>query len=160
MQNNFNKEKTKPSEEKRAVSIFTEQEVRSTVKGFVLAWLRGHIEITFPDKEEILRFFKEDVKQDVSAIKATQLEVYTKKNFRDLILICSDVKPATPEEQRKALSDLFNAILIFRSSRRLEGEFLEYNFEERLRRLEGGLAVTNNLVKELIELHRGELELD
>jgi len=159
MQNNFNKEKTKPSEEKREGSIFTEQEVRSTVKGFVLAWLKGKIKIIFPTKEEIIRFFKEDLEQDVSAIEATQVEVYTKKNFVDLILICSD-EQATPEEQRKALSDLFNAILIFRSSRRLEGEFLEYNFEERLRRLEGGLAVTNNLVKELIELHRGELELD
>lgn len=74
-----------------------------------------------------------------------------------MISICSDSKPATPEETQKAIDELFKSILVYREGKRIEGNFEDYDIEERPRKLEEDFRVTNDLVEQLIALHREEI---
>jgi len=147
---------TPKPEEQKPRPLFSQEEIKDIIKGFVLAWLGGHITIKFPSAEELLARSKlENRKLDYK--QATDEELAGKLDTIELISICAGAKPATHEEQQKATGDLFHRILLLRSADRIKGNFVKYSTEERLTRLEEGLKVTNDLVKQLVELHREEL---
>ena len=142
--------------EKELRIIFSPEEVKSTVKGFVLSWLKGRIRITFTTAEHIMEVGKRSgIKIDFE--EALLAERTRKRQFIDLISICSGAKSVTPEEEEKAINELFYAILTFRAGGRIEGKFEEYDLEESLRKIEEDLKITNDLVEQLIALHREEI---
>jgi len=143
-------DKTDTPKKQEATSIFLETEIRDTVKNFLLAWLRGQIKIQFRTANEIFQRSKlEGTKMDFK--QASTEEVNSKKTFVDIAEICLGTKPSTPEEQQKAIGELFGWILTFRAGGRIEGWFLESDLEQRLSRIEKGLTVTNNLVQEIVD---------
>jgi hypothetical protein len=83
--------------------------------------------------------------------QALAKEVDIKTQFTKLVNICSGAVQASQDEQQKAMAEIFDTILSFRSSKRINGRFMNYELEERVRRLEEGLSVTNNFVEQLIE---------
>jgi len=144
------------SERKGPKSIFSEEEVRDTVKGFVLDWLRGQVKINFPTAQELVDKSKQE-KSEIGFKEAREQEVANKEQFINLILICSGDKPSSPEEQQKACSALFKSILACRAGERIEGEFMDYSVQERLGKLEQKLEVTSGQVQELMSFHREEM---
>lgn len=133
-------------------SIFTEEEIKAIVKGFVLAWLRGDVEIRFPPPE--IRF-----PSPTSFGMAQMNESHTKKKFINLIMICSGATQATLTERQNAVTHLFYEILAHRAAGRIEGQwqFIEYGIEERLQRLERDFEALKKRVEQLTELHEREL---
>jgi hypothetical protein len=103
-------------------SIFSQDEILSIIKGFILAWLQGNVSIRFPTAEEIVSMNKETgVETDIA--EARQQEFAGKNVFTELILICSGIEPSTPDEQEEAYMNLFNRILAYRVGQRIEGKF-------------------------------------
>ena len=131
-------------------SIFTQDEIRDIVKGFIRSYVGGNIKIGFPTATEILEQYKFKSKR-ISKEEATQHEFGIKETFNRTISVCSGATPSTSEQYRVALSELFMHILRFRCSGRIEGKFVEYSVIERLEKLEEGLQITNDLVEELVE---------
>ena len=149
-------DKKETTETPESRSIFSEEEVRDTIKGFLLAWLRGEVKIKFPLAPEFQNTCAKRGKP-IDYDEAVQSEVAVKNEFTKLISICSGAKQSTAEEQQGAITALFEDILTYRSSSRIEGNFFEYSLEKKLERLEQGLRVTNDLVEQLVALHRQEL---
>lgn len=129
-------------------SIFSQEEIRDIVKKFVSAWLRGDITISFVTSGELLERAKMG-KQKLSYTQAYDKEVKDKLIFTNLCSICVGAKQATEDERQKAISDVFELILVLRSSGRIKGKFIEYDIEERLRKLEERLDETDRLVHEI-----------
>jgi len=138
-----------PSEKREQKTIFSQEEVRSTIKGFTLAWLRGQVIIDFTTADDFVLFAKREGKT-LSYEEATNKEVKHKTEFIDKILICAGSKPATPKQQEETMSQLFELILIFRAGDRIKGNFFTTDIEERLSKLEEGLTRTNNLIEEMV----------
>lgn len=129
-------------------SIFSPEEIRDIVKKFVSAWLRGDITLFFVSSEEYLQRAKMK-KQKLSYEQASDQEVKSKLVFTNLASICVGTKQATEDERQKAISDVFEMILMLRLSDRIKGKFIEYDIEERLRKLEERLDITDRLVHEI-----------
>ena len=104
-------------------SIFSQEEVLSIIKGFILAWLQGNVNIRFPTAEEIVSMNKE-TGAEIDISEARSQEFAGKNVFTELILICSGIEPSTFEEQEEAYMNLFNRILAYRVGQRIEGKFL------------------------------------
>lgn len=132
-----------------ARAIFSEAEIRDTIKGFISGWLKGNVKINFPNAQELYQRSQFE-KRKISFEEATQKELSGKNFFKDLINICTGVKPASPEGLQEANDELFDYILSYREGDRIEGEIVEYSIQERLSKLEEGLKVTNDLVQELV----------
>lgn len=129
--------------------IFSEDEIRQTVKRFVLAWLRGEITIHFPSAEE---FFTRStlMKQKTDFRQASESEILCKGTFIEQVSICVGNKKATSEEREEAIDWLFKTILSLRSAERVEGRFTEFDIEERFLRIEERIKALNTMVQELI----------
>lgn len=154
-----NKDKTTQQSTTRELkdsSIFSRTEIRNFVKGFVSAWIKKNVSINFPTASTILANAKWRGKEITEQEASTQ-EVDGKQTFVQFIMVCTGAKPSTPKELERAISQLFNEILIYRAGERIEGKFWESNLEDKLCQLERGLQITNDLVKQLVELHRSEL---
>jgi len=146
------------SHEKSSKSIFSEDEVQNIVKGFVSAWLKGEVKISFPSKDEQLATAKE-TKETIDGIEAARREAHYKIEFTNRIMLASSTGGATSEKQQEAVSLLFQDILLYRSSERIEGQFSESSVNERLQSLEQRANVTNEMVKQLVDMHKQELGL-
>jgi hypothetical protein len=145
-----------PHEKSAKSVLFSEDEIQDIVKGFVSAWVQGEVKILFPDREEH-KYLAKERQESIDDKEALQREVNLKVEFADRIMMASSTGRATSEEQRKAISLLFNDILLYRSSGKIEGQFSTGSMNERLQRLEQGSDTTNDLVKQLVDMHRQEL---
>jgi hypothetical protein len=155
--NNVKEEKpTTAAKNEDSMSIFSEEEMRDTAKGFVLAWLSGKVDIQFANADEITTLQKLEGRK-IDHQEARQQEIETKKWFNNLVAICCGAEATTPEEQRKAIHGLFKAILSYRAAHRIAGDFANYNLETRIAKLEDGIARINNLLEQLVEIHRDEM---
>ena len=137
--------------------IFSEKEIDDTVKSFILAYIHSKIRINFPDEIEI----KENVKR--SGKKLTLEESFNRniKMKSDLlrnINICCGVTPSTTTDLEIAQGKIFQAILVYKISDRLEGSFLKFNenekiseFKNKLDEFENKLDATNNLIIKLLQ---------
>jgi hypothetical protein len=103
-------------------TIFSQEEILSIIKGFILAWLQGNVSIRFPTAEEIVSMNKE-TGVETGIDEARQQEFAGKNVFTELILICSGIEPSSLDEQEEAYMNLFNRILAYRVGQRIEGTF-------------------------------------
>jgi hypothetical protein len=162
-----NDEKTDEEQEKRLAStkqetkpILSRREIRGIVRDFIVAWLSGQIKLDFPTAKEAIDVAKV-AGRTIDFDQARKQEVNGKTTFRRCVNICVGAVEATPEEQQKALSEMFDTIVRFRNGDRIIGNFMNYELEERISHLEEGLNVTNNLVEEIVEwIYRGRVDSD
>ena len=130
-------------------TVFTDDEVMSTVKGFISAYIKGTITITFLSMEDMKTLARLEGKT-LTDKEAWDGEVEHKKDFVKKIEICSGRRGATEEELRKAVNGIFADLLAYRTSQRIKGTFLDAGIEERLANLEKKLIATNNVVTQLV----------
>jgi hypothetical protein len=117
-----------------SAALYSEKDVRAIVDEFVTSWIKGNIIIRFPTASEL-------GKQNPLSIAfpkdpSVSAELKIKEHYVDLILICAGVKPASSEEQQKAISEVFKMILMFRSANRIENKNILNEIEKRVTELE------------------------
>lgn len=138
-----------------AKPLFSKEEVESTVKGFLLAWMRGEIVIDFPYAAEYIKFYEEVQGKKITEAQAKKEENENKTAFTNLIEVCSGRRLASPAELEQATTSLFRYIMWWRQGKRIKGKFLEYSIEQKIDELEHRLEATNRLVIEFIKWYRG-----
>jgi len=141
----------KPSR-KSENSIFSQKEIKNTVRKFILAWLNGDVTINMMTASE---FAQTDMAKGhfPNYQKALDDELRIKQAFIDLVSICIGNKTAGDEERQKAFEQIFQFILSWRSANRIVGKFNDYaDIDDRLDKLEEGQERTRKLIDELILL--------
>ncbi|MCH7648341.1 MAG: hypothetical protein IIA83_07025 [Thaumarchaeota archaeon] len=151
-------EETKPTNERqestnseleKLQTIFTEEEVRSTVKAFVLAYLRGTITVDFPNITEFLDEHKHGGKK-YTYEEAKEKEINPKVHTMRNIDIVSGTTKSTKVELEEAIQELFTQILFFRAGHRIKGKFMEFDIEKKLDDFENRLSATNKVIEEFV----------
>ena len=137
----------KKSEELR--NIFTEEEIRNTVKAFTLAFYRGTIDIRFDTVNDIITLEKNKGKE-ISYEKALAKEIKIKSSVTTNLKIISGSVESTGEELDLAIKGIFNTILYLRAGHRIKGTFLEFDVEKRIDQMEEKISATNKVVKEFV----------
>jgi hypothetical protein len=112
-----------------------------------MSWIRGDIIIRFPTASELS-------KQNPLSIAfpkdpSVNAELKIKEHYVDLLLVCAGVKPASAEEQQKAISEVFKMMLMFRSANRIEGKIISNDLEKRVTDLEKALQSQAKLVEQI-----------
>lgn len=143
-------DKSKEQVEQTSRTIFSENEIRITVKAFVMGFLRGTIKVSFPTIESIKKV-QERQGLNVDNKTVVSLEDSLKNDFLDAIEIVSGTQKSTIEEQEESIRYIFSTILSARSANRIHGDFLEFELEKKIDDLEHKLNATNNVVEELIK---------
>jgi hypothetical protein len=123
------KKKPEPS-----AALYSEKDVRKTVNEFVTSWIRGDIIIRFPTASELSKQTPLSIAFPKDPSVSAELKI--KEHYIDLLLICSGVKPASNDEQQKAISEVFKMLLMFRSANRIEGKIISNDIEKRVEELE------------------------
>jgi hypothetical protein len=156
---NHNKEissanNVKIPEQAIAPSIFTKEEIATTVRSFLLAWIKNDVKIHFPTAEELQYRAKQGgIKKDMSI--AIDEEREGKIEFLNKILVVSGKFPATPQQQETAITELFKDILCFRCGDRIRGTFgKKEDYDARLSRIEEQIEAMNTAIQELIIYYR------
>jgi len=138
------------SEDSKLQTIFTDEEIRSTVKAFVLAYLRGTISVVFPTAQEYLDEHNRGGKK-YTYDEAVAQEMTSKITIVQNIDIVSGTTKSTEKKLEEATKELFTQILFLRAGHRIEGNFMEFDFEKKLDNLELKLNATNQVVSELVK---------
>jgi len=132
---------------KEPTALFSQKDVRRFVTEFVSSWIRGDITIRFPTAAELAK--KTPLAIAFSTDPSVNAELKIKEHFVDLLSICAGTKPATTEEQEKAITETFRMLLMFRSANRIEGKLLSSDFERRVVELEKTVKSTGKLVEQI-----------
>ena len=139
------REKTKEKQE--TTLLFSQKDIRNFVLTFVSAWIKGDITIRFPTAAELSKSRPLDI--SFPRDPSLNAEVKIKEHYIDLLSICAGTKPASPEDQKKAIVEIFRILLMFRSANRIEGKLQPSGLEERVVKLENAMKSTNRLVEQI-----------
>jgi hypothetical protein len=146
-----------PSKQK-ILSIFTENDVKDTVKKFILGWINGTVSINFPTADEIYNRSKKE-KTGLDYKEAVNQEVQGKLQFVEYIQIIIGNKPATKQEQEFAMSLIFERLLAYRCGGRIVGTFgKQEDYEARLNKIEEEISAMNESIQQLIIWYRSFLQ--
>ena len=110
--------------------IFSDEEVRNTVKGFISAYVKGTIAVRFADSEDI-RDLKKAAGESIGEGEATNLALDAKQDFVHQIQIVTGRLPSTKIEFEHAINRIFAYLLAWRSSNRIVGTFMNYEIEQK-----------------------------
>ena len=66
-----------------------------------------------------------------------------------MLSICAGIKPASAEEQDKAVTDVFRMMLMFRSANRIEGKIMSSDIEKRVETLEDKIQTNSKLIEQI-----------
>ncbi len=130
-----------------SAALFSEKEIRRFVTEFVSSWIRGDITIRFPTAAELAK--KTPLAIAFPTDPSVNAELKIKEHYIDLMSICAGTKPATAEEQEKAISETFRMLLMFRSANRIEGKIISNDIEKRVGELEKTMKSTGKLVEQI-----------
>ena len=130
-------------------TIFSEEEIRNTVKAFTLAYFRGTADIGFDNANNFLELAK--VKgEKLSYTEAEKKEVDNKNLLlRDMKIVSGSLE-STPVEFEESIKSLFNNIINLRAGHRIKGTFLEFDFEQKLDQMDERISATNRVVEEFV----------
>jgi hypothetical protein len=128
-------------------TLFSPKEVRRIVTEFVSSWIRGDIIIRFPTAAELSK--KNPLAITFPTDPSVNAELKIKEHYIDLLSICAGIKPASEEEQEKAVTEVFRMMLMFRSANRIEGKIMANDIEKRVVILEDKVQSTNKLVEQI-----------
>jgi hypothetical protein len=134
---------------KETSPLFSQQEIRHFVTEFAASWIRGDITIRFPTAAELAK--KTPLAIAFPTDPSVNAELKIKEHYIDLLSICAGTKPATAEEQEKAIMETFRMLLMFRSANRIEGKIISNDLEKRVEELEKTLKSTGKLVEQITE---------
>jgi hypothetical protein len=136
-----------PKKPKSSLALFSQKDVKRFVSEFITSWIRGDITIRFPTAAELAK--KTPFAIAFPTDPSVDAELKIKEYYIDLLSICSGTKPATEEEQEKAITDTFKMLLMFRSANRIEGKILSNDLERRIEELEKTAKSTSNLIDQI-----------
>jgi len=135
----------KGTEEKVVSPLISKEKRYDIVRSFIDAYIRGSVKIDFPTERE-LEGKHDDVFKD-----AFEAEMKTKQRFVTLVNIATGIVMSTQSELENAIADLFTEIIALRTTKRIEGEFLETprlaSLEERVTNLERSFEELQNLIR-------------
>jgi hypothetical protein len=137
----------KSKQSRGSAALFSPKDVRHTVTEFVSAWIRGDIIIHFPTAAELSK--KNPLAIGFPTDPSVNQELKIKEHYVDLLLICAGIKPASAEEQEKAITDVYRVMLMFRSANRIEGKIISNDLEKRVINVEDKLQSTSKLVEQI-----------
>src|SRR4030042_257557 len=126
---NIRSEKERGRRKKQeSASLFSQKEIRKFVTEFAASWIRGDIKIHFPTAAELSK--KNPLVIAFPSDPSVNAELKIKEHYIDLLSICAGIKPASNEEQDKAVTDVFRMMLMFRSANRIEGKIMSSDIEK------------------------------
>jgi len=135
------------SEELR--TIFTEEEIRNTVKAFTLGFFRGTLVIHYNNVQDIIQIEKEKGNK-ISYEEAETKELDGKSVMMENLKIVSGSIESTNNELNSAIKTIFNSIINLRVGHRISGTFLEFDVEKRIDQMEEKISATNKVVEEFV----------
>jgi len=143
------KESTPDEKSEELRTIFNDEEIRSTVKAFTLAFFRGTIKIQFNDAQTIIAFEKKKGKE-ISYTDAVKEEVEQKFGVIKDLEIISGSTESTNAKLDSTINNIFNLILGLRAGDRIKGTFLEFDIEKRMDQMDERISATNKIVEEFV----------
>jgi hypothetical protein len=135
----------KPQQE--STPLFSQKDIRKIVTEFVSSWIRGDLIIRFPTAAELSK--KAPLAIAFPTDPSVNQELKIKEHYIDLLSIIAGTKPASAEEQEKAVTEVFRMLLMFRSANRIEGKIMSNDVEKRLADLEEKQQSTGKLVEQI-----------
>ncbi len=130
-----------------SAALYNDQDVRRIVNEFITSWIRGDIIIRFPTATELSKQNPLSIAFPKDPSVSAELKI--KEHYVDLLMTCAGVKPASNEEQQKAISEVFKMMLMFRSANRIEGKIISNDIEKRVAELEKTLQSQTKLVEQI-----------
>jgi hypothetical protein len=130
-----------------SAALYNEKDVRRIVDEFVTSWIRGDIIIRFPTASELSKQNPLSIAFPKDPSVSAELKI--KEHYVDLLLVCAGVKPASNEEQQKAISEVFKMMLMFRSANRIEGKIISNDIEKRVADLEKTQQSQTKLIEQI-----------
>ena len=128
------KRKPEPASKSDPTILFSQVEIRRFVTEFVASWIRGDIIIRFPTAAELAK--KTPLSIAFPTDPSVNAELKIKEHYIDLLSIIAGIKPASIDEQEKAIAEVFKMLLMFRSANRIEGKIISSEIEKRVTELE------------------------
>ena len=139
--------KKKPEPKTEPPLLFSQKEIRKFVVEFVSSWIRGDIIIRFPTAAELAK--KTPLSIAFPTDPSVNAELKIKEHYVDQLSIIAGIKPASVEEQEKAIADVFRMLLMFRSANRIEGKIISNDLEKRIEELEKTAKNQGKLVEQI-----------
>jgi hypothetical protein len=139
--------KRKPEVKAEPSLLFSEKDIRRIVTEFVSSWIRGDIIIRFPTAAELAK--KTPLSIAFPTDPSVNAELKIKEHYVDLLSVIAGIKPASVEEQKRAVDEVFKMLLMFRSANRIEGKIISNDLEKRVEELEGTLKTQGKLVEQI-----------
>jgi hypothetical protein len=130
-----------------STAIYNDKDVRRIVNEFITSWIRGDIIIRFPTASELSKQNPLSIAFPKDPSVSAELKI--KEHYVDLLMICAGVKPASIDEQQKAISEVFKMMLMFRSANRIEGKIISNDIEKRVAEIEKTIQSQNKLVEQI-----------
>jgi hypothetical protein len=130
-----------------SAALYTDQDVSRIVNEFITSWIRGDIIIRFPTASELAKQTPLSIAFPKDPSVSAELKI--KEHYVDLLMICAGVKPASNDEQQKAISEVFKMMLMFRSANRIEGKIISNDIEKRVAELEKTLQSQTKLIEQI-----------
>lgn len=139
--------KKKPESKTEPTILFSQADIRKYVLEFVASWIRGDIIIRFPTAAELAK--KTPLSIAFPTDPSVNAELKIKEHYVDLLSVVAGIKPASADEQEKAISEVFKMLMMFRSANRIEGKILSNDLEKRIVELEKTVADQGKLVDQI-----------
>lgn len=130
-------------------SIFTYQEIESFVKSFILAYLRGLVHINFNPSEYAIERRQKQKRRKLTEREINKISLDYKTGLRHKIEVCSGTHKVTADESKRTVYGLFSDIIAFTNGKRIEGEFLPIELEQKISEMEKKYDATDKLVSKI-----------
>src|SRR5512135_2276180 len=104
-ENKVVKVRIRKSKQTEQAALYAPNDIRSIVSEFVSSWIRGDIIIRFPTAAELSK--KNPLAITFPTDPSVNEELKIKEHYVDLLLTCAGIKQANPEEQEKAITEVF-----------------------------------------------------
>ena len=141
------KRKPEPASKSDPTILFSQVEIRRFVTEFVASWIRGDIIIRFPTAAELAK--KTPLSIAFPTDPSVNAELKIKEHYIDVLSIIAGIKPASADEQEKAIAEVFKMLLMFRSANRIEGKIISSDIEKRVTELEKTSQNQSKLVDQI-----------
>jgi hypothetical protein len=140
--------KRKPEQPKTEEALlYSQQDIHRFVTEFVSSWIRGDIVIRFPTASELAKQTPLSIAFPKDPSVSAELKI--KEHYVDLLSVIAGIKPASSQEQQKAVDEVFKMLLMFRSANRIEGKIMSNDLEKRVVDLEKTAAAQTNLIEQI-----------
>jgi hypothetical protein len=139
--------KRKPESKPETSMLYSEKDIRRFVYEFVSSWIRGDIVIRFPTAVELAK--KNPLSIAFPTDPSVNAELKIKEHYVDLLSVIAGTKPASTEEQQRAIDEVFKMLLMFRSANRIEGKIMSIDLEKKIQDLEKTIANQAKLVDQI-----------